>query len=152
VLDFPFKSYRQLITDGPSTGRVGDCFRTAIGMCLGLPPTMVPHFVKDHPNTDWREETRRWLNSRGLDLFEWPDFRSIDHILEDMCWNANDVPVMLSGWAERGDLHSIVIYRGEVYDPHPSDAGLCGPHPVRAGNARECYWIRIIAPRRTPAA
>jgi hypothetical protein len=147
-----FVHYRQLIIDGPQTGRAGDCFRTAVGMCIGLPPADVPHFVEAHPVIDWRAATCDWLKARGLDLFEWPDFRDLQRILDDLCWNANDVPVMLSGWAERGDLHSVVVHRGVVYDPHPSDAGLCGPHPVRAGSPLECYWLRLVAPRMAGVA
>lgn len=120
-------------------------------MCLGLKPDEVPHFVALACFADWRQATRTWLLSRGLDMIEFPWFEDQQSIIDQLALTAHDVPVMLSGWAERGDLHSVVVYRGRVYDPHPSDAGLCGPHPIENGKQDVQYWVRIIAPRLVPA-
>lgn len=142
-----FRHYRQMITDGGTGGVPGDCFRTAIGMCLGLPPSAVPHFVDTRFHDDWRGAARAWLAQRQLDMVELPMGTDHDAIVAQIAATANDVPVMLSGWAERGDLHSVVIFNGKIYDPHPSDAGLCAPHPIREGSVIEAYWLRFLAPR-----
>lgn len=144
---FAFRHYRQLVTDGGASGVPGDCFRTSIGMCLGLPPTAIPHFVDTRFFSDWREAARAWLADRQLDLVELPMGTDQDCIVAQITANNANVPVMMSGWAERGDLHSVVIFNGKIYDPHPSDAGLCGPHPVRPGSTVEAYWVRFLSPR-----
>lgn len=144
---FAFRHYRQIITDGGAGGVPGDCFRTSIGMCLGLPPTAIPHFVDTRFHDDWRAAARAWLAHRQLDMVELPMGTDQGAIIAQIAASANDVPVMLSGWAERGDLHSVVIWGGKIYDPHPSDAGLCGPHPIREGSVVEAYWVRFLSPR-----
>ena len=142
-----FRHYRQLITDGGAGGVPGDCFRTCIGMCIGLPPDHVPHFVDPDHFADWRAAARRWLGLRGFDLIELPYPNPQEVIIDQLRRYAHHAPVMLSGWGKGGDLHSVVVYQGNVYDPHPSDAGLCGPHPVSQGSEIGYYWLRIIAPR-----
>lgn len=60
-----------------SDGRIGDCYRTAIGCLLGVPyPECVPHFVEQAIEAtgfdvaDWgdRRRARTWLRGFGLDL------------------------------------------------------------------------------------
>lgn len=36
--------YKQLYGHNPDQGIFGDCFRTALGCLLNLPPEKVPHF------------------------------------------------------------------------------------------------------------
>lgn len=145
-----FRHYRQMITDGGAGGVEGDCFRTAIGMCLALPPSAVPHFVDTRFFEDWRGAARQWLAQRDLDMAEWPAGVDQSRIIRQIARTFHDVPVMLSGWAVResgvGGLHSVVVFKGKVYDPHPSDAGLCGPHPALEGETCATYWLRFLCP------
>ena len=41
-----------------------NCWQIALCNLMNLPPRKVPHFVKKY-NTDFVEETRKWLNKKG---------------------------------------------------------------------------------------
>ena len=40
--------YKQLNEHNPDEGVYGDCYRTAIGCLLNIPPEFVPHFCEPH--------------------------------------------------------------------------------------------------------
>ena len=105
-------------TDGHTDdGIPGDCWRAALASVLDLSAEEVPHFGL---YVSWWFETRRWMQSRGLDLAY---YYADDWSGEMAAW-----PMVLDGPSPRGPFrHCVVglVDTGElVWDPHPSRAGL----------------------------
>ena len=136
--------YKQLNRHEPERGIYGDCFRTAIGCLLGLPPIAVPHFMEnmspDDDETDVLPVVREWLARRGLGLFtvaivhpEGPEVFNLEAMLE---WTKTVNPGMymiLGGQSKPGINHAVIVLDGEiVHDPswEDRDPPLIGPsHP-----------------------
>ena len=57
--------YKQLYRHDPDSGIYGDCYRTAIGCLLHIPPADLPHFCEpqegDETGNEWLERRDWWL-------------------------------------------------------------------------------------------
>lgn len=92
-------------------GRQGNCLQAAVATLLGLPLDDVPHFVES-PG-DWVQDMVTFAREHGYRLE----------------WRTKDEPItfgLLFGPTVRSaDLHhAVAVINGEVWDPHPSRAGL----------------------------
>lgn len=99
-------------------GIPGDCWRASLASLLDLEPEEVPHFALYR---SWWEETRRWLQGRGLDLVFIPADDERVGLVEV------DLPVMVGGPSPRGDFGHCVVGTLDgtlLWDPHPSRAGV----------------------------
>lgn len=139
-----FKSLKQLYRHDPDNGVYGDCFRTCIAMVFGLEPDQVPHFCGSRDeNSTWRRDFEQWIGERGYSYVEipmqWSD-TCFAFVLAQMELTGNDVAIIVDGISPRGTLHSVVVYKGELHDPHPDGGGIV------AGN-EDLLWLRVIAPR-----
>ena len=122
----------------PSAGVVGDCYRTAIAMCLGLPRDDVPHFCEDpDDNGEWKRWRNDWLAERGLCTLDipWPD---LDVLIAQSGLTFGHGAITVSGKSPRGTWHECVIYKGALFDPHPDGGGLIAPHDDGF------YWSHIF--------
>ena len=111
----------------PDNGVLGDCWRACIATILGLPGSVVPHFVRDHGD-EWLEATEDWLVANGHPrLYYFPTRFPITDLLRPF--------VILVGPSPRGVAHAVVADAdtGEmVHDPHPSRDGLVSRSAVYA--------------------
>tara|TARA_B100000519_G_scaffold202912_1_gene222979 strand:- start:40475 stop:40870 length:396 start_codon:yes stop_codon:yes gene_type:complete len=110
----------QEFLNDPTTGLVGDCWRSAIASVLGVPRDAVPHFVRDYGD-DWMRATLDWLQTN-----EQPTLRYTEDYTFPIGRSASPY-VMMAGKSPRGHPHAVVAdaRTGEVvHDPHPSREGL----------------------------
>lgn len=133
----------QLYLHDPANGVIGDCYRTAIAMCLGVPAASVPHFAEMHElsGKDWREATLEWLGQFGLGMIEipFPGECGLDAIAEQLDRGVGSFPATIGGKSPRNEGgHEVVAFEGRIIDPHPDQTGLDGP--MRDGH----FWVRII--------
>lgn len=136
--------YKQLFRHDPG-GIQGDCYRTAIGCLLDLPPAYVPHFYRnaDISDAEGKRHANAWLAERGLALI------SLGLTLPDpldltfMALGSPGLYYLLSGRSRNGTNHVVVCCGGEiVHDPALDESGIVGPTDVG------CYFIEIIVPSR----
>lgn len=123
-----FKPEKQRILHDPENGMFGDCYRTSVAMCLGLSPEEVPHFCDSLEHGAWRVKRDEWLAAKGYAAIEIPWDCDLDVVLKQSRLTFGDAVVSVSGYSPRGALHECVIYRGQLYDPHPDEGGLIAPH------------------------
>jgi hypothetical protein len=121
--------YRQLFEHNPPHS-YGDCFRTALGCLLDLPPEQVPHFAQDTGECDrdvTDDRANEWLAKRGLFLFELHFTYELPDLLEWMQRLHPDVYYLMTGKSKRDFCH-ISVYCGDqlACDPHGDD-GIVGP-------------------------
>ena len=61
--------HKQLLLHDPDNGVYGDCYRTALGCLLDMPPEQVPHFLEnlgaDSTGTEWQAARDLWLAEQG---------------------------------------------------------------------------------------
>lgn len=126
----------------------GDCQRTCIAMLMGLDPSEVPHFGDANlfPPDASRSAEAGWLCSRGYGYVQVPVFGEwgLDYIKTLV----GGVPVIVSGRSPRGDWnHDVVLFDGQIFDPHPDDLGLAGPCIDKdKPDEPEWYWVRFMVP------
>ncbi|KUR80795.1 hypothetical protein [Novosphingobium sp. FSW06-99] len=139
-----FQPQLQCFRHDPESGVYGDCYRTAVAMCLGVPRDQVPHFCsdpeRDSPDREWANRRDAWLASHGMCVIEipWPD---LDVLIAQSGLSFGEGAVTVSGYSPRGTLHECVIYKGRLFDPHPDGGGLIAPHDD--GH----YWSHIFTRR-----
>jgi len=142
-----FVHHTQLFGHDPDIGIFGDCYRTSLAMMLGLKPIDVPHFCNSaDSSSDWQTECGSWLAARGLCAVDIPyagDFapEPVRLICDQARLTFGDAVVGISGKSPRGFHHQCVIYRGELYDPHPTRLGLSEP------GDDGYYWVTVLTRR-----
>ena len=120
--------YKQLNCHDPDNGVWGDCYRTAVGCLLDLPPSALPHVLD---RGEWTPDVMRgYLRERGLYLVEVPyEAESVGGVLEMVnSWNPECPHWLLSGASSTGVDHVVVCKGAEiVHDPSLNDSGILGP-------------------------
>jgi hypothetical protein len=101
----------QTIFAGDQSGRLGNCLQAAIATLLGLPLEEVPHFAECP--WDWVHEMVGFAREHGYQIV----------------WRTGgDRPTfgLVFGPSVRSadTTHAVAVVDGEVWDPHPSRAGL----------------------------
>ena len=93
-------------------------------MCLGLDRDDVPHFLHDNTK-DWSEFGRRvdeFLATKGVAMVQMPfNADSVTAICDTLRHSAPLVPCILGGTSANGTGHSVVVFRGELFDPAIDD-------------------------------
>lgn len=127
---------KQTFLRDDARGIKGDCWRCCIAALLQVPAETVPHFLKDSPD-DMYGATQKWLNERGLWLFNIP----VGGIWHPGLYSEHDAPPIIScGPTPRSTAmhmtHAVItVNRKMVYDPHPDNNGLTAvtDHYIVAG-------------------
>jgi hypothetical protein len=98
----------QTILAGNPDGVPGNCLQAAVASLLDLDLDAVPHFVV---HDDWLERLRDFAQVRGYRIVYTPPA---------------EPPVfgLAVGPSIRGVIHAVAFVDGEMWDPHPSRAGL----------------------------
>lgn len=119
------KYYKQLIQiHDPNNNKIGDCFRTAIGCILDIPPANVPHFVENNYGDtisliDVVNDVNKWL------LEVRPDLQYVE-IYDPGEFNISSIGFhVLTGPSPRNSKihHSIVGLNGKPFhDPSNDNA------------------------------
>lgn len=135
--DLPFVFHKQTIEHNPPHQN-GNCMQTCIAGLLGKQISEVPHFGEgltfDRQNPTLREQegiefmnrVHSYLKSIGYRFFE-VFYNATWEELKTLLKMNSHVPLLVSGASERGTNHSVIMYDGEVFDPHPDNLGLTGP-------------------------
>lgn len=104
----------------------GECVRASYAALFGVPIDCIPRFdpAALAPGESQHERERKWLQSQGLDLVEFPTTSPPDDLPEEaLALLAQEH--LISGISPRGLGHRCVGRWGQVlWDPHPSRAGL----------------------------
>lgn len=125
------QSHKQLYPHNPPHS-YGDCFRTALGCLLDLPPEQVPHFYDgvgaDDDATEANKSIHYWLHSHGYTLVTVAYEAPLDQVLYSMGHNNPTLYYLISGTSITGNNHCCVALGGEIiWDPAPEGKGLIGP-------------------------
>lgn len=142
------KPQKQKFRHNEGNGEFGDCHRTCIAMVLDLDRDDVPHFMDgipaglapDHPDSQAAEKAERdWLAMRGLTPVYVPYLGDmpLQQLLDQLKWCASNSAVILGCTSGNGFNHSVVVYKGEIYNPNNS--GIDGP--MNDG----MWWVTIYA-------
>lgn len=134
---------KQKYRHDPDNGTYGDCHRTAVAMCLGLDRDDVPHFLHDNTK-NWSEFGRRvdeFLATKGMAMVQMPfNADSVTAICDTLRHSAPLVPCILGGTSANGTGHSVVVFRGELFDPAIDDSGIVGPM------SDGYFWLTFFCP------
>lgn len=101
----------QTIFAGDPSGRMGNCLQAAVATLLGLPLDDVPHFAE---SSEWASDLASFAFQSGYATV----------------WRGGGAPAPNNGLAfgptiRSADIaHAVAILDGQVWDPHPSRAGL----------------------------
>lgn len=129
------KLQKQAFKHDPVNGVFGDCHRTAIAMILNMDRDEVPHFMdgvevglpEEHEKVvAMRKAIEDFLAARGLAEAHCAldGSLTLEKILElSLSWFKG--PVILGGTSTTGVNHSVVVFKGEIYNP--SEAEIIGP-------------------------
>ena len=150
------KPFTGIIPHIPSQGLYGDCYRTALGCLLDLPPEQVPHFL-DGDADDWIYQRDAWLADRGLGLVTVllsPPARSdsdervgLDAILASMEGINTGMHYLLCGDTIDGVGHTVVCCGGKVV--HNPNANAC---PIVAPmGGTDYYELQFLVPNSMDA-
>lgn len=134
----PFKG---LLQHDPDNGVWGDCYRTAIGCLLDLPPDEVPHFADGGIVPEKTQKAiQAWLAPRHIALMGFPFLGELADVLRAMKLVNPGVHYLLAGQSRTGVAH-VVVARDDriVHDPSPSNPGIIGPEDDGF------YWVHILA-------
>lgn len=124
--------YKQLYGHNPDQGIFGDCFRTALGCLLNMPPEKVPHFYDGcRPEDDATEQNKAvqyWLAQQGYRLVIIPYECSPETLLESQGFNNPDTYWLMSGKSGKHDCNHVVICCGNqvIWDPSRENSGVTG--------------------------
>lgn len=145
------KFYKQLCAHNPPES-IGDCFRTALGCLLDLPPEAVPHFVKAHyeeddpENKNFKAHVREWLLPFGYAMIQMCFMLAQDDKISDVLEhiarvNGDDVLYLLTGKSILGP--HVVVCRGSgiFWDPSPQNTGIVAP-------INGCVWAEFLIPSK----
>lgn len=121
---------KQQFLHKPDEGQYGDCHRTAIAMVLGLNRDEVPHFLHDGQDCEFRSREDAFFRSKNLATIHVPiggTDVTPEFVLECLSVWAHSAPCILAGMSRTGTNHSVVVYRGQMFDPSINDSGIIGP-------------------------
>lgn len=137
----------QAFLHDPDNGVYGDCHRTAIAMALGVDRDTVPHFCDPQQFDNYLVAQNEWLGARGYSVVNIPFSQcTFTQIIEQLRASANDAPVIVGGTSPRGRHHSVLVFDGQVFDPHPEGGNLIGPMDDGL------FWLSIFSPTLRIAA
>ena len=143
--------YKQLNSHKPDQGMVGDCFRTALGCVLDLPPSRVPHFCEDMDDSHWFEKVEAWLNENHrvhpvVISFKGPG--SVREFVEVVGGGSNKHTYWLLSGTSRSKVQHSVVCRGPeiVWDPSPDETGVIGPN--EDGSYEAIFFTPLVLQRR----
>ena len=150
------KRYNGIVPHIPERGLYGDCYRTALGCLLDLPPERVPHFL-DGDADDWIYQRDAWLAGRGLGLITIvlsppaePDFYGQvgpDAILTLMEEINTGMHYMLCGNTIDGVGHTVVCCGGKVvHNPAPNSCPIVAPM-----SGTDYYELQFLVPNSMDA-
>lgn len=94
------------LTQSDTSSETGNCLQTAVAAVLELPVDQVPYMID---GDDWTAELEKFLATRGL------------------CPRVGPVEPLFGiqvGRTVRETSHTVACVNGEVWDVHPSRAGL----------------------------
>lgn len=133
----------------------GDCWRTCLGMALGLDPLTIPHFGDDrlYPLADdaGRKAEAAWLAELGWTRISLPLHGGWgwEWVADVLRQQPRDAVIVITGKSPRGEWNHDVVWRdGVLFDPFNEAEGivLAGP----AIGPGEWYWANIITPALMP--
>jgi hypothetical protein len=135
------------------SSQFGDCHRTCIAMILDLDRDEVPHFMDgvpmnapaDSPEYLAAEAAERaWLAERGLTpvYVAYDGSIGLDELLTVLAVTVKDAAVILGCTSSSGVNHSVVYYRGSIYNPNINT--IAGP--MRDG----FWWVTIYSHLTNP--
>lgn len=140
--------YLQICEHDPDNGQIGDCWRTAIGCLLNMPPEEVPHFCQGNWQNAAAVEklTREWLNGKGYSFIEVPYDDSVESVLEMCAQMYPDIYYIISGKIDKGPDHATIGLGGEiVWDPGCPMDGT--PHSTINQRCSDGYvWLMFLIP------
>lgn len=137
LTNLPFIFHKQTILHNPPY-EIGNCMQTCIAGLLGKQIHEVPHFGEgftfDLGNPELRasegvafiERVKSYLKSINYRWFEVLYDTPVENLQNILKMNEG-IPMIVSGQSKRGTNHSVIMYNGETYDPHPANNGLIGP-------------------------
>ena len=136
--------YQQLYDHNPTAGVYGDCYRTALGCLLHIPPEEVPHFCdfSVYSDEEWAGHRDRWLAERGLGRviinYVGSEVEEILHYFEEInpgCY------YLLAGNTADAVPHVVICQGGQViHNPNRYDVPIVAP--LEEGN----YEITLLVP------
>lgn len=101
----------QTILMGDPSGVPGNCLQAAVATLVDAPLRCVPHFAEFH---EWEPVMRRFAEQYGYAV---RDVQNVPHF------------GLIFGRTVRSDTeaHAVAVLSGQIWDPHPSRAGLTRP-------------------------
>jgi len=139
--------FKQLYGHDPANGIFGDCYRTAIGCLLDMPPEQVPHFydglTQESDATEANNAVRYWLSQQGYALVTIAfENCTLDDLLYTQRHNNPKLYYLISGKSGAHDCNHIVVACGGqiVWDPSKKDSGISGP------NQNNQFIIEFLVP------
>lgn len=139
----------QRIKHDPENGQWGDCFRTAVAVCLGRDAEQVPHVMHDptkHSDSAV-DRLRDWLRPQGLGFSQtiYHADTDIAEILKATAHLSPGIPFVLSGLSPRGPYgHCVVICDGEVCCDPATGAPVTDPKEALAGALDDWWWLECV--------
>lgn len=135
--------HKQLVQHRPDIGQYGDCFRTALGCLLDMPPADVPHFHASPASDDilW-PQINTWLReAKGFGLYSVAYDCSLAQVLEMQRVLNPDIFYLLCGASPRGTNHQVIACGDKiVHDPASAGGGLVGPCDDGY------FWVNVLVP------
>lgn len=133
--------YKQLIKHDPANGKWGDCYRTAWGCLLDIPPEEIPHFV-DQGRDDCDVLLAAWLKEQGLRRVCFPlngemPMKDALHFMRE--WNP-DVYYLFSGSSVVANHVVVALNNKIIHDPAGRKRPFVGPA------SDGCWWIDVAVP------
>lgn len=137
---------------GFMTEDAGDCFATALGCILEVPPEQIPDFfgpIEDRKETD---ECYSHFWDRVDDFLRPFDLHFLEITVPPQgFWQERYLGFhTISGMGPRGCRHCVVGYQGEpIWDPHPTHAGLLpnSGEVLKEGEKSEHWEIGVLCRR-----
>ena len=126
------REYKQLYRHKPPES-YGDCFRTAIGCLLDMPPEKVPHFYDGIDKNDDATEANRaikyWLWQQDYVMVTFAYECSLSEVLNFMQVSNPGIFYLITGTSVTGNNHVCVGLGDDiVWDPAPENGKLVGPN------------------------
>lgn len=138
--------FKQLNDHKPEEGIKGDCFRTAIGCLVHIPPEGVPHFMADQPDYNSAiQATHDWLAERGYIMLSFPLNCNLDIVYRMMLENQPNTYYILEGSNDKGIGH-VVICRGDKVIHNTGSTKITQPVLAEEDGEPIAYFVRIIHP------
>ena len=134
-------TYKNSVEHDPENGLYGDCYRVCIAWLLRVPPSDVPHFAEDGPDSDWQDRERKWLADRGLSSVSIPFMadNDVDGVLNTIACNNLNARYMLCGAGKAGVNHCVGC-EGDAIVMDSTGSGVEGP------TDDGFFWVEFLSP------